>query len=235
VFQQIIHVSTDSTLNQINVLDKLSQNLSNINNHGYKAQRFELYLHANGGVDGLTRTDATQGQAMVTRRKLDVAIEGPGYLVVTQPDGQVAYTRNGSLALNNQGQLVTQHGDLVGDGIQLPIHYDELQITQEGTVQVLQKGQAAPTVLGKLTLVRFTNPEALQSVGENKLVATETSGPAQLDNGASRIKQGELERANVNVFHQVEQVLRMNASTISSLRLIKFSDDLYRQAINLRQ
>jgi len=50
-----------------------------------------------------------------------------------------------------------------------------------------------------------------------------------------RIKQGNLERSNVNIFASVEEVLRINASMISSIRLIKVTDELYRQSINLRQ
>jgi flagellar basal-body rod protein FlgG len=187
-----------------------------------------------GRTEGTKRTDFSQGAISITQRDLDVAISGSGFIPVTQPDGTVAYTRDGSFAKNSQGFLVTQRGDMVGDGIKLPVNYEKLQILPNGAVQALLKGEQKPKELGKLSLVQFTNPEGLKSIGYNKLLATEASGQPIKDE-TSTLKQGNLERANVSVFQQVDNILRLNAGVISNLRVVKFSDDIYRQAVNLKQ
>jgi flagellar basal-body rod protein FlgG len=163
-----------------------------------------------------------------------VAIESNGYLPVTQPDGTVAYTRDGSFTLDKDRFLVTQRGDLVGTGIQVPDNYEKLLIYPDGTVQVRKTKAGPKETIGKLTLATFPNPEGLKSVGNNKLVPTAVSGEPLLM-AEAKFAQGKLERSNVMVPEQIEQVLRLNASMISNFRVIKFSDDIFRQAVNLRQ
>ncbi len=234
MLNHIMNLASENALKQFEVLDKVTVNIANVNTSAYKGVRFEQYLRPDGMLAGTNRTDYSKGSIMTTNRDLDIAIDGHGFLPVTQPDGTVAYTRDGSLALNSQGYLVTHRGDLVGDGIKVPTNYDKLLFQKDGTIQVRLKGEMVPQTLGKLTLSRFINPEGLKNIGHNKVVPTTESGEATTDTD-SVIKQGSLERANVNVYHQIDQVLRLNASVISNLRIVKFSDDLYRQAVNLKQ
>jgi flagellar basal-body rod protein FlgG len=235
MLQQIMKLASDNGTKQFAVLEQVTNNIANLNTPGYKVRRFDQYLMPDGRLEGAQRVDTSQGAVMITRRELDIAIEGEGYFPVTQPDGTVAYTRDGSLARNSEGFLVTQRGDLLGEGIQLPVNFEKLFIKPNGSVEVLQKGQQTPKAVGKIDLVGFANPEGLKAIGFNKLLPTAESGsPAKLT-APGEIKQGALERANVNVFQQVDQILRLNASVISNLRVIRFSDDIYRQSVNLRQ
>lgn len=234
MLNQIMKLASENGTKQFEVLEQVTNNIANFNTSGYKVQRFEQYLTPDGRLEGAKRVDYSPGPIMVTRRDLDVAIDGDGFLPVTQPDGRVAYTRDGSFARNSEGFLVTQRGDLVGEGIQLPVNYEKVQILPNGTVNVLEKGQQTPTKVGQLTLVGFTNPEGLKNIGYNKVVPTQASGEAYKVESPA-FKQGSLERSNVVIFQQVDQVLRLNASVISNLRIIKYSDDVYRQSVNLRQ
>ncbi len=235
MLDHIMKLAAANATRQFEVLEKVAVNVGNINTTGYKTKRFEQFLTADNRLDGVTTVDASQGTTMITKRKLDVAIDGFGYLPVTQPDGTVAYTRDGSLSLNSQGYIVTQYGDIVGNGIQMPVDYKDVQIKPEG--DILIKTIAKPDewqTLGKLSTVRFANPESLKNIGYNKLIVSDASGAPSTDDD-SKFKQGCLERANVNVHTQVDQVLRLNAALISNMRIIKFSDDLYRQSVNLKQ
>lgn len=234
MLDHIMKTAASNALRQFEVLDKVAQNVANVNTTGYKTNRFEQYLATDGRLEGTPRVDYARGAHMVTKRELDVAIDGFGFIPVTQPDGTTAYTRDGSFALNSEGYMVNHRGDMVGDGIKVPINYEKLLIQPDGTVQVRMKGDKDPAAIGKLTLVRFINQEGLKNIGYNKVLATDESGEAVVDHD-SKLKQGSLERSNVSVFHQVDQVLRLNASIISNMRIIKFSDELYRQAVNLKQ
>lgn len=234
MIQGIIYQAAQNGNQQFEVLEKVTRNVANINTTGYKAERFQQYLDANGRVMGYTRTDTSNGMPVITRRELDVAIESNGYLPVTQPDGTVAYTRDGSFQLDKDRFLVTQRGDLVGTGIQLPIQFDKLFIYPDGTVQVRKDKNGPKETIGKLDLVTFPNPEGLKTLGGNKVVATAEAGEPVLMT-QPKFAQGKLERSNVTVPDQIEQVLRLNASLISNLRVMKFSDDLFRQAVSLRQ
>jgi flagellar basal-body rod protein FlgG len=239
MFDSIMRLATTNATRQLQSLADVSVNVANMNTSGYKNKRFEPYLTADNRLDGVTCVDASQGDAMLTQRELDFAIDGPGYLPVTQPDGSVAYTRDGSLALNSQGYLVTQRGDLVGEGIRLPVGYKKVVIKPNGDIKVKTEKNTPNNEddfqpIGKISLVKFPNPEGLKIIGGNKLLASEESGTPRADTG-SKIKQAFLERANVEIHAQVGQVLRLNAAIISNIRVIKFADDLYRQSVNLRQ
>lgn len=59
-------------------------------------------------VDG-THTNFKQGNLRVTQSPLDVAMDGPGFLEVSTPNGS-RYTRQGSLKIAMDGRLVTNEG-----------------------------------------------------------------------------------------------------------------------------
>jgi flagellar basal-body rod protein FlgG len=235
MFQQIMQTASLNANLQFNSLAKVTENVSGMNIPGYKAQRFETYLTPSGVLQGTIRRDMAVGQMMLTKRPLDVAIDGEGYIPVTQPNGQTAYTRDGSLAVNSLGYLVTQFGDMIGNGIQIPVDYDRIEILHDGVIRIYEPAQREPIQVGKLEIVKFRNPEALQGIGYNKFVANKDTGEPLSVQSGTLIRQGKLERANVNMYSQIDQMLRLNATVVSNLRIIKFTDDLYRQSVNLTQ
>lgn len=230
----IMRLAATNASKQFQSLESVSNNVANINTTGYKARRFEQYLTSDDRLEGTGRVDASKGQIMITKREMDVAVDGFGYIPVTQPDGTTAYTRDGSFTLNSQGTIVTNHGDIVADGIKVPIDYQKIQIKLDGTVLAQSTGNPEFKAIGKISLSKFANPEGLKNIGYNKVLPTEASGEPIAD-ADSQIKQGSLERSNVSVYGQIDQILRLNASLISNIRIIKFADDLYRQSVNLKQ
>lgn len=230
----IMQLAARNANRQYESLENVSLNVANYNTTGYKAKRFEQFLTIDNRLDGVTRVDAGKGDLMVTKRELDMGVEGFGYIPLSQPDGTIAYTRDGSFTLNSQGYIVTMHGDIVGEGIKVPINYQKFQIKRDGSVLVQLEKNTDFQPLGKINLVRFPVAEKLKNIGYNKVLPTEESGAPVADT-ESQARQGFLERANVNVHEQIEQILRLNASLISNMRIIKFADDLYQKAVNLRQ
>ncbi len=230
----IMRIATANANKQFESLENISMNVANYNTSGYKARRFEQFITPAGTLNGAVRIDMSKGDLMNTKNPMDIAVDGFGYIPVTQPDGTTAYTRDGSMTLNSKGMLITNRGDVVGEGISIPANYQQIQIKKDGTVLAQTPDAADFKPIGKIDLVRFANPEKLTSIGDNKLLASKESGTPMLDTN-SQIKQSFLERANVNVYAQVEQVLRLNAGLISNMRILKFTDDLYSKAINLKQ
>ena len=132
-------------------MDVVANNIANLNTTGYKADGmvFEEYLSSAARAD-MTGTrisfvqdrgmwhNMSQGAAVQTGNPLDVAIDGPGFLVVQTPQGD-RYTRNGSLQINATGQLVTNDGyTVLGDGgpITLQPNDRQIQISRDGTISV---------------------------------------------------------------------------------------------------
>ena len=233
--QGLIRRGIINTNVQFERLGYISSNIGNLNTNAYKQVRFEQILDENGYLDGEVRYDYSQGAFMKTNQPLDVALTGPGFIPVTSPNGEVQYTRDGSFKLDKDGYIVTNDGYLVGDGIKVPVNHEGLRIKQDGTVLIIEKGHTQHTVLGKIPVVQFQNPEGLKPVEYNKVVPTAESGEPRLVKEHNYIAQGGLERSNANYIANVNEVLRLNSSMIAGTRLIKVIDDMYQRSINLTQ
>ena len=102
-------------------LDVIGNNIANANTTGMKSSRAEFgdlvasSLGAAGGSVGAgigvaVQTIAqqfTQGNINTTGNSLDVAINGGGFFQLTQTDGSLAYTRDGSFKLDKDGYIIT--------------------------------------------------------------------------------------------------------------------------------
>jgi len=105
-------------------LDVIGNNIANVNTTGMKASRAEfsdLYA-SNLGSGGSANTPGigvstaaisqqfSQGNLTTTGNDLDLAINGNGFYTVVLPNGETAYTRNGTFKLNADGDIVTNGG-----------------------------------------------------------------------------------------------------------------------------
>ena len=213
----------------------VSNNLANVNTTGFKQDRavFEDLLYQNirqaGGQSSqdtqlpsgmnlgtgvrvvATEKLFTQGSLLNTDNALDVAIRGRGFFQVLSPDGNLAYTRDGTFQRNAQGELVTASGYLVQPSITIPDGAQSITIGTDGTVSIQLAGQPAPSQVGTLETVDFINPTGLQPIGENLYIETASSGAAQAGtpglNGFGSIAQGVLEGSNVNVVAELVSMI----------------------------
>ena len=122
-------------------------------------------------------TNFSEGEMRATGNMLDVGIEGPGFLEVQQPNGTKAYTRDGELRLNSQGQLVTKQGyNVLGDGgpIQLdPSNPAPITISANGDIS--QGDQPK----GHVRLVEFSQLNSLAPIGGGYFLASPDNPPPQ--------------------------------------------------------
>ncbi len=213
----------------------ISTNVSNLNTNGYKNVRFEQMLDENGYMSGVERTDYTPGAIQRTARDFDVAIDGVGFIPVTSPTGDVTYTREGSFRVNENGYLITNDGYLVGDGIQVPVNYDNIAFKPDGEVEIYSNDGTERESLGYIPLVNFQNPEGLKKADNNKFYLTAESGEPVLIKNHHRFKQGSIEVTNVDIFNEVNSILRLNASMLASFKVMQTINDMYSKALQLNQ
>lgn len=231
----IIHKGIVNAELQFERLGYISSNVSNYNTNGYKAVRFEQMLSENGYLTGVERTDYSQGAIQRTGHELDVAIDGAGFIPVTSPTGAVAYTREGTFKLDQDGYIVTEDGYLVGDGIQLPVNYENVSIKENGDVEIYSNDGVSKEILGNIPLVNFQNLEGLKKSDNNKYYLTAESGEPVLIKDHKRFRQGNLEVTNIDMMTQVTDVMRLNASLLASFKVMKTVNDMYEKALQLNQ
>ena len=233
--QAIVRKSINNATTQFDKLGYVGNDLANYNTYGYKSVRFEQMLREDGYIAGAQRTDCSQGSVRITENPYDVAIEGAGYIPVTSEDGEVQYTRDGSFVKGKDGYLYTKDGWLVGGGIKLPANNYKFTINPNGDVYTYDEAGSLPKRVGTIPLVGFANPERLEQGVNNKMVAKDDSGQPELISNHRSFRQNAIETSNVNIYASVNEMLRLNASMIASMRLLKVADDMYNKGINIRE
>ena len=231
-------------------MDVISNNLANANTTGYKSARasFQDLVYQNLRQPGGQTTEQTQAPAGLmlgtgvrvvgseklftqgnieqTGNSLDVAVQGRGFLQVTMPDGTIAYTRDGSLHMDQNGQIVTANGYAVDPAVSIPANAQSVTIGSDGTISVSLPGQAATQQVGTVQLADFINPAGLQPNGDNLYLETASSGSPHIGqpglNGLGTLAQGALESSNVNVVEQMvdmietQRTYEMNSKAVSA-------------------
>ncbi|MFM1961074.1 MAG: flagellar basal-body rod protein FlgG, partial [Pseudomonadota bacterium] len=248
--QALRTAATGMAAQQLNV-EVISNNIANMNTVGFKRQRAEfqdlLYqtleragsqssdqgtvvptgLQVGAGVKaGSIYRITEQGAMTQTGNKLDVAIQGRGYLQVLMPTGELAYTRAGNLSLNDQGQLVTADGYQIQPAIVIPPDAVDVSISKSGQIQIMQAGQTAPSVAGTLELATFVNEGGLEAIGDNLYLESGSSGAPTLSvpgvDGTGVLLQGYTEASNVDAVAEVtalivaQRAYEMNSKVITS-------------------
>ncbi|HEU0276353.1 MAG TPA: flagellar basal-body rod protein FlgG [Rhodanobacteraceae bacterium] len=231
-------------------MEVIANNIANVNTTAFKSSRasFQDLIYQDESQPGAQSTQETdipsgtmigtgvrvvgteklftQGNLTQTGNALDVAIEGQGFLQVNMPDGSIAYTRDGSLHLNESGQLVTADGYQISPPINIPPNAQSITIGTDGTVSATLPGQANATQIGTMQLATFINPAGLQPMGQNLYTQTTSSGAPQIGqpnlNGFGSLQQGALETSNVNVVSslvdmiETQRAYEMNSKVVSS-------------------
>ncbi len=179
-----------------------------------------------------------QGNLQQTSNTLDMAIQGGGYFQVTLPDGETAYSRDGTFGLAADGTMVTADGFVAQPGIQIPSNATGVTVNQSGQVQATLSGQTAPQTVGQLQLAVFPNEAGLASQGGNLFLQTAASGQPVAGNPASAgfgsVMQGFVETSNVNVVTEITNLITAQRAYEMNSRVITASDDMLSTLNNLR-
>lgn len=211
-----------------------TNNLANLSTTGFRAQldSFRAVPILGDGlatrsfvVDATGGSDFRSGPIQNTGRDLDVAVKGPGWLVVQREDGSEAYTRNGSLKLSENGVLQTSSGqNIVGDGGPITIPPDvTVAIGKDGTVSsVSTDGKSTATVLGRLKLVN--PPEDNLVRGDDGLFQTKDNTPADADANVS-VAGGTLEGSNVNVIDAMVSMIDLARQFDVQMKLLSNAEN----------
>lgn len=235
-------------------IDVIANNLANVNTPGFKRSRahFEdlLYQTVQGErrlgtaeaevaasvqigrgtrLAGVQRIHE-QGTFELTGRPMDLGVDGEGFFQVRRPDGTIAYARDGSFTISDQGLVVTSGGYALIPESRVPEDMTDVTISRTGIISGSSAGQAQPVEIGRIELARFPNPPGLNALGENLYAETSASGQPILGNpqeeGFGRIIQGALESSNVEVVQEmVDMIAALRAYEINA-KAVQASEDM---------
>lgn len=222
-------------------LEIISENLSNADVAGFKgaAATFTDVAGPGGSLGTAeigTHTVFTQDKLVRSGGPFDLAIDGPGFFVVTDDRGRHAYTRDGEFARAADGSLRNAQGWRL-DGVRIPDDALSASVSENGMVTVTTaKGKAA---CGGIRVAEFAAPEYLQSAGGTLFFATHASGKAHLlapgFSGGPAVKFGMLEKSNVTIIEAMMQILAAQRAYEANAKGVQAADEMMRIADNLQR
>ena len=263
-------------------VDTISNNLANVNTVGYKKETVEfrslLYQKLQtettdnngdpkpviGQVGSGVRIGAitsrfTQGNLTQTDEPFDLAIEGDGFFAVKTPNGETAYTRNGSLlfAIASDGLALTNSEgypllDTTGTPIVLPGDTDVSKISIDVDGKVIEavdvpyeaadgttKYNTEHVTRAQLGIVQFNNPSGLLKVSGSMYQESLASGEPRMEVEdevlkRSTIRSGYLEASNVQTVDEIVNLIVAQRAYEMNSKVITASDQMLQQANNLR-
>lgn len=254
------HIAASGMQAQQVQVDVIANNLTNVNTMGFKKSKVDfedlMYRELTGARGLLGNPDIrnpvgfgaavssvqkvfSQGEIKSTGRSLDVAIEGDGFFEIMLPDGHHAYTRSGSLQVNNEGLLVNGDGYLLSPSIQLPSDTQDVLIRSGGAVVVQLVGEEEPVEIGRIELASFMNPSGLTPVGDNLYLPSHQSGDVLYgepgEHGFGAVEQGFLESSNVNLIEEVTNLLLAQRGYEMNAKVVQAADEMLSITNNLRR
>ncbi len=229
------YTSLSGAIAALRRLDVVADNIANVNTPGFRASRtgqadFGIEL---ARVDGLhlgrlgtatvpigTVLDLAQGGMEPTGEPTDLAIEGDGFFVVRRADGSLAYTRAGAFRFDAAGRLTTVDGLLVigTDGGPVVAPAGPFVVAADGTVA--GTGQRIALVAAPAGSVR--------RLGGSLFAIDAPTTPA-----AGRIRQGVLERSNVDLASALTDLIALQRSMALSSRAWSVADATLDEGIRI--
>ncbi|MGJ7612079.1 MULTISPECIES: flagellar basal-body rod protein FlgF [unclassified Variovorax] len=202
----------------------VANNMANVSTPGFRAQIASFRAVPVVGAEAPTRAfvaattpgaDFSHGPLTETGRPLDVAVSGPGWLVVQTPDGGEAYTRVGNLQIGADGQLTTMGGrPVMGDNGAMTVPPGSaLTIASNGLVAARDPASGTLTGIAEVGRLKLVNPpNADLERGDDGLFRMRAGQqPAQADEAVTLVS-GAIEGSNVN---PVEAMVAMIANARS--------------------
>jgi flagellar basal-body rod protein FlgG len=243
-------------------MDITANNLANVNTTGFKkdSPHFEDLIYQTMRLPGGRTQQGTtvptglqvghgtrlssisksfsQGSMVQTDNQFDLAIEGSGFFQIQLPNGQVAYTRDGSFRTDAEGRLVTSAGDPLEPNMSIPPETKQITISREGVVTAFRANATEGTEIGRIQLVDFPNSAGLENLGHNYLKQSEASGEPVIgnpgENGLGTISEGFLEQSNVKVVEEMIALITTQRAYELNSKVIQTVDQMLQNATRIR-
>lgn len=227
-------------------LDLISNNIANVNTPGFKPSdgKFSdlIYERIGGGNDAAAQVTVGRGAALSSVERsdeqgaleqtgvpTDFAITGEGFFQVRQPNGQIAFTRNGSFQLDGLGRIVGSNGEMLDPQITVPQGATDFTVAPTGQVTATLANGTVQQI-GQLRVAVFQNPSGLQAIGGSMFVPTGASGQPNLQNpgagGAGTVNQGSLEASATDLGTEMTALIEAQRGFEFMSRLIATGDQM---------
>lgn len=222
-------------------VDVIANNLANVDTAGFKRQMAtfrerlpegkenpsrvgDRYLDRIGGGQWLSPSafDMQAGQLEQTNRPLDLAINGDGYFMVRDSNGNDRLTRNGNFIADREGNVVLESDRKLmllnekREPITLTgIPSSNVKVSEDGTIR--HQGQ----VLNKVGMFNIADPRLLRPEGNTLLKAPAS---VAIEDYHGQMESGFLEKSNVDPAVELTRLMEAQRMLEANANMIRYQD-----------
>lgn len=249
----ILNNSKSGMIAQQQKLDIISNNMVNVNTHGYKklegsfANLFYRDLNVNGvptsGNDAILGSGVklssvtrsrTQGNLQSTGLNTDLAIDGDGFFRITNSNGEISYIRSGALNVDIFGRLTDKDGNFIevtyNEGI------DPLNTGLTSTNMIVDRNGNLSTSngieIGKINFYDAVGSNAMISQGDNKYVPINDG--IIMFQVSPDVYQNHLEMSNVDTAEEMTDMILTQRAYQMASKGVTTADEMWSMLNNLR-
>ena len=249
----ILNSSKSGMIAQQQRLDVISNNLVNVNTHGYKKldSSFSNLLYKDLNINGVPTSNNSssvgngvkstdvirnkaQGVLQLTGLNNDIAIDGEGFLRLTDANGEIFYTRSGALNVDVFGRLTDKEGNLVEvsynegiDPMNTGLTQINLTIDKNGFVSTREGIQ-----VGKINLYNARGNNSLISKGDNRFIPV--NDDVIIFSVSADFHQGYLEMSNVDIGQEMSDMILTQRAYQLATKGVTTADEMWSMLNNLR-
>lgn len=236
------YVALSSAMMKRRTLDLVANNMANTNTAGFKGERgvFEEYVQKAGGgtrstptsfvVDRGSYLETKQGGLSQSGNPLDVGMQGDGWLSYLTETGERVYGRDGRMAIDALGNLVTMNGhnvlDAGGGAIAIPAEAGEVTIASDGTISGTDGN-----VVAQIGMFDIPDIQAYARMGAGMFAAPQGGQPAGPALN-STLHQGFVEQSNVDAITEMTRMMDVQRSYDRASKLLENTAELKKQTIS---
>lgn len=250
-----LKTSTSSMKGMQQAIDTVAHNIANINTTAYKENKTQFSaVVSKAGFGGSQLSGSTiasiqanfnQGTLRPSNSATDLALTGKGFFTLQSTTGDVVYSRDGHFGFDAESNLVDANGNYVlstgGARISVPITAQTIEFTTAGEIRVLEEGSTTAQIISQMQLANFTNPQALEAIGNNQYRETLNSGSAQFSTAeglgtataGTQIVSGALEASNADLSSNMVDLIAYQRSYQSISRATQTANELLETTLAL--
>lgn len=230
-------------------VDVIANNLANVETAGFKRQLAafrerppegkedpsivgDRFFDRIGGGQLLAPSafDLSGGQLEQTSRKLDLAVNGDGYFMVRDANGQDHLTRNGNFVSDREGNIVLEldRSLTLLDADREPLNVrdipaESLDIGDDGAIT--HDGEA----VGRVGLFNVPDPNLLRPIGNTLL---KVPGSVEVSPYRGQIASGYLEKSNVDPAVELTKLMQAQRMLEANANMIRYQDQSMGRLVN---
>ncbi len=238
---------------QQRALEVIANNIANVNTAGFKRDQIRFTDLVATGTPNTARLGNTTvsgvtldqfmmvedaGELQRTSNKMDVAIDGAGFIELMGPGGQALLWRGGTLKIGEDGLLAGARGLPLKAAITVPRDATAVTIAGNGKVTATLPGEAEPVEIGEIALVRMDDVAELERLDGGLYRATpeaRINDAAPGEDGAGLLVQGAVERSNVALTEEMVQLMLVQRAYAANAQIVQAADQLMALANELRR